>query len=107
MEVTKVTKVEFVPMPIIKRVAVRSRIYETEQDSGFERVIVDGVQWGLVPNNSDDPNYRVLHPLSMGLPQELLMEVVRKSNGRLTSTLRGPIPHVVEEDEEPYEDEDE
>ncbi len=96
-------EVTFQPMPIIKRVAVRTKIYEVKQDSGFERVLLDGTQIGLVPNNPDDPNYTVLHPLSMGLPQELLQQVVANSKGRLTRTLRGPKPlppDALEEDED-------
>jgi hypothetical protein len=98
--------VEFQKMPIIKRFAHRQKIYEVEQDSGFERVMVDGGQVGLVPNNTSDPNYRVLHPLSKGFPQEFLEMVVMNSKGRLERTLRGPVPLPTEETDDEPEGED-
>ena len=99
-------QVEFKPMPIIKRWAHRDKVYELKQDSGFERVMVDGDQVGLVPNNEADRNYRVLHPLSKGFPKEFLELVVQSSGGRLLSTLRGPapLPEPIEEEDE-YEPE--
>lgn len=95
-------EVTFQKMPIVKRWAHRGHVYNLEQDSGFERVMVDGGQVGLVPNNPKDPNYRVLHPLSRGFPREFLQLVVENSSGRLTSTLNGPVP--MEEEEEVEDD---
>ena len=92
--------VQIEKMPIIKRFAHRNKIHEIEQDSGFERVMVDGGQVGLVPNNTKDPNYRVLHPLSKGFPKEFLEMVVANSGGRLTHTLRGPVPLPPEEEDD-------
>lgn len=102
-------QVEFKEMPIIKRWATRKGVYELKQDSGFERVLVDGDQVGLVPNNEADPNYRVLHPLSLpkGFPIEFLELVVQNSNGRLTSTLNGPVTMEDEPEGEEYDDESE
>lgn len=85
---------------IVKRFAHRNKTYEIEQDSGFDRVFVDGGQVGLVPSDPKDPNHKVLHPLSKGFPMEFLQMVVANSNGRLTSTLRGPVPLPDEEDDE-------
>ena len=99
--------VEFKKMIIVKRFAHRDKLYEIEQDSGFERVFVDGGQVGLVPSDPKDPNYKVLHPLSMGFPMEFLHMVVANSNGRLEGTLRGPAPlPEEEEDEDELEGED-
>lgn len=84
--------VEFVEKKLAsKKFVVAGKTYDSEQKSAWLRVMVDGKQWGLVPADSKDLNYRVFHPTLSNLPESLCKQVVANSGGRLTSTLSAPV----------------
>lgn len=64
---------------------------------GFDMVMVNGRQGGWVPNDPEDENYMVFHPLS-GFPEALIPEVI--ANSDLKASLKAPKPSLaVEEDD--------
>ena len=67
------------------------RYGEFERKPLFDVVKYNGVQCGWRPSDPDDPNHKVLHPLS-GVPQQVAELAVKKSGGKLTRTLKSPKP---------------
>ena len=95
-------KIEFAEKELpAKVVEINGKAYRSPQKSSWERVMVDGVQWGLVPLDKEDPHYRVFHPTLSNLSPGLCNQVVAQSGGRLLRTLAAPV-HV-----EPQEVDDE
>ena len=92
-------KVEFVPHVLKSVVYYHGARYESESPSGFDYVMVDGRHAGWVPSDPDDPFHDCFHPLS-GFPQSLCNDVVKNSGGRLKRSLRAPVPHASDEEEE-------
>lgn len=97
--------IEFKPLIIVNRWSTRKNTYAVEQRVGFDRVLVDGDQVGLVPSDPNDPNYRVLHQTLTNCPVQILDMVVKNSNGRLTSYLSMPYKPEPETEDE-YDDDE-
>lgn len=63
-----------------------------KQRHTLDRVFVNGKQAGWVPWDEKDPFHGVFHPLS-GFPNELVEDVCKASGGKLTRSLKAPVPH--------------
>ena len=97
--------VEFRPIVLKTTWATRKKVYEVEQKFGFDRVMLDGDQIGLVPNDPADKNYFILHQTLSNVPVQVLDMIVANSGGRLKGYLS--MPYRPDPPEEEFEDDDE